>query len=175
MNCSMPGLSVHHQLPEFTQTHVHWVGDAIQPFHPLSFPSPPALDKNRQKTWQWKLHLCRWEGVQYITGEEWKTSTNNSRKNEVAGLKWKWHRVVDMAGGERKVRCCKEQYCIGTWNVRSMNQSKLDMVKQEIARANINILGISELKWTGMGEFNSDNRYIYYCGRESIRINAAAT
>ena len=67
-----------------------------------------------------------------------------------------------------KVRCCKEQYCIGTWNVRSMNQGKLEVVKQ-MARVNVNILGISELKWTGMGEFNSDDPYIYYCGQESFR------
>ena len=70
-----------------------------------------------------------------------------------------------------KVRCCKEQYCIGTWNVRSMNQGKLEVVKQETARVNVNILGISELKWTGMGEFNSDDHYIYYCGQESLRRN----
>ena len=63
-----------------------------------------------------------------------------------------------------KIRCCKEQYCLGTWNVRSMNQGILEMVKQEVARVNINILGISECKWTGMGEFNSDDYYIYYCG-----------
>ena len=63
----------------------------------------------------------------------------------------------------------KEQYCIGTWNVRSMNQGKLEVVKQEMARVNVNILGISELKWTGMGEFNSDDHYIYYCGQESLR------
>ena len=61
-----------------------------------------------------------------------------------------------------KVRCCKDQYCIGTWNVRSMNQGKLEVVKQEVARVNINILGISEIKWTGMGEFNLDDHYIYY-------------
>ena len=63
----------------------------------------------------------------------------------------------------------KEQYCIGTWNVRSMNQGKLEVVKQEMARVNVNILGISELKWTGLGEFNSDDHYIYYCGQESLR------
>ena len=65
----------------------------------------------------------------------------------------------------------KEQYCIGTWNVRSMNQGKLEMVKQEMARVNTDILGISELKWTGMGEFISDDHYIYYCGQESLRRN----
>ena len=70
-----------------------------------------------------------------------------------------------------KVQCCKEQYRIGTWNVRSVNQGKLEVVKQEMARVNVNILGISELKWTGMGEFNSDDHYIYYCGQESLRRN----
>ena len=63
----------------------------------------------------------------------------------------------------------EEQYCIGTWNVRSMNQSKSVIVKQEMARVNIDILGVSELKWTGMGEFNSGDHYIYYCGQESLR------
>ena len=73
-----------------------------------------------------------------------------------------------------KVRCCKEQYCIGTWNVRSMNQGKLEVVKQEMARVNINILGISKRKWTGMGECTSDDHYIYYCGQESLRRNGVA-
>ena len=75
---------------------------------------------------------------------------------------------------EVKVQCCKQQYCIGTWNVRSMNQGKLDVGKQEMARVNINILGISELKWTGMDEFNSDDHYIYYRGQESLRRNGVA-
>ena len=77
----------------------------------------------------------------------------------------KQHQVVDVTGDEIKVRCCKEQYCIVIWNVRSMNQGKLKVVKQEMGRVNINILGISELKWTRMGEFNSDGHYIYYCGQ----------
>ena len=81
---------------------------------------------------------------------------------------------VDMTGDRSKDRCYKEQYCIGTWNVRSMKQGKLEVVKQEMARVNINILGISELKWTGMGEFNSDDHYIYYCGQESLRRNGVA-
>ena len=75
---------------------------------------------------------------------------------------------MDVSGGESKVRCYKKQHCIGTWNVRSMNQGKVDVVKQEVARVNINIFGISELKWTGKGELNSDNHYIYYCGQESL-------
>ena len=82
--------------------------------------------------------------------------------------------VVDVSGGESKLRCCKEQHCIGTWNVRSMNQGKLGVVKEEMARVNVNILGISKLKWTGMGEFNSDDHYIYYCGQESLRGNGVA-
>ena len=88
--------------------------------------------------------------------------------------KQKQHPVVDGTGDRSKVQCCKEQYCIGTWNVRSVNQSKLEVVKQEMARVNINILGIRELKWTGMGEFNSDDHYIYYCGQESLRRNGVA-
>ena len=78
---------------------------------------------------------------------------------------------MDVTGDRSKVQCCKEEYCIGTWNVRSMNQGKLEMVKQEMARVNVDILGISKLKWTGMGEFNSDDHYIYYCGQESLRRN----
>ena len=80
---------------------------------------------------------------------------------------------MDVFGGQNKVWCCKEQYFTGTWNVKSMNQGKLDMVKQEKAIVNINILGLSELKWMGMGEFNSDNHYVY-CGQESLRRNGVA-
>ena len=72
---------------------------------------------------------------------------------------------MDGTGDRSKVQCCKEQYCIGHWNVMSMNQGKLEVVKQ-MARVNIDLLGISELKWTRMGEFNSDDHYIYYCGQE---------
>ena len=100
--------------------------------------------------------------LQYATGEEWK---NSSRKNEEAEPKQKQCSVVDVSGGESKVRYCKEQYCIGTWNIRSMNQGELDVVKQDMARVNINILEISELKWMGLGEFNSDDHYIYFCGQ----------
>ena len=73
--------------------------------------------------------------------------------------------VVDVTGDGSKVQCCKEQYCTGTWNVRFMNQGKLEVVKQEMARVNVDILGISKLKWTGMGEFNSDDHYTYSAGR----------
>ena len=81
---------------------------------------------------------------------------------------------MDVIGNGSQVQCPKQQYCIGTWNVRCMNQGILEVVKQEMARVNIDILGISELKWTGMGEFNSDDHYIYYCGQESLRRNGVA-
>ena len=81
---------------------------------------------------------------------------------------------MDVTADRSKVQCCEEQYCIGNWNVMSMNQSKLEVVKQEMARVNVDILGISELKWTGMGEFNSVDHYIYYCGQKSLRRNGVA-
>ena len=81
---------------------------------------------------------------------------------------------MDVTGDRSQVRCCKVQYCIRTWNVKSVNQGKLEVVKQEMARVNVNILGISELKWTGISEFNSDDHYICYCGQESLRRNGAA-
>ena len=230
MNHSMPGLPVHHQLPEFTQTHVHRVGDAIQPSHPLSSPSPPAPNPSQpQGLFQWvnsshegqstgvstsasvlpmntqdwfplgwtdrislqskglsrvfsnttvqkylmnsmkrqnnrilKEEFPRLVGAQYATGDQWR---NHSRKNEGMEAKQKQYPVVDGTGDRSKVWCCKEQYCIVTWNVRSMNQGKLEVVKQEMARVNLNVLGISKLKWIGMGEFNSDDHCIYYCGQ----------
>ena len=81
---------------------------------------------------------------------------------------------MDVTGDGSKVQCCKEQCSIGTWNVRSMNEGKLEVVKQKMARANIDILGISELKWTGMGKLNSDDHFIFYCGQESLRRNGVA-
>ena len=105
-----------------------------------------------------KDELLRSVGAQYAFGEEWR---NNNRKNKEMESKRKQCLVVDVTGDGSKVQSCKEQYFIGTWNVRSMNQGKLEVVKQEMARVNINILGISELKWTGVGEFNSDDHYIY--------------
>ena len=76
---------------------------------------------------------------------------------------------MDVSGDRSKIQCSKEQYCIGTWNVKSMNHSKLDMVKKKMARLNVDILGISKLKWMGMGDLNSGDHYIYYCGEESLR------
>ena len=128
----------------------------------------PMNSMKRQKDRTLKEELLRSVGAQYATGEDWR---NNSRKNEDTELKQKQRLVVDVTGDGSKVQCCKEQYCIGTWNVRSMNPGKLEVVKQEMARVNVNILGISKLTWTGMGEFNSDDHYIYYCGKESLRRN----
>ena len=110
-------------------------------------------------------------GAQYATGNEWR---NNSRKNEGMDPKLKQYPVVDVTSDRSKAQCCKEQYCIGTWNVISMNQGKLEVVKKEMAKVKVDILGISELKLTGMGEFNSDDHYIYYCGQESLRRNGVA-
>ena len=112
----------------------------------------PMNSMKRQKDRTLKDELPRSVGAQYATGDQWR---NHSRKNEKTEPKQKQHPVVDMTGDRSKVQCCKEHYCIGTWNVRSMNQSKLEVVKHEVARVNVDILGISELKWTGMGEFNS--------------------
>ena len=122
----------------------------------------------RQKDRTLKDELARSVGAQYATGDQWR---NNSRKNEGMEPKQKQYPVVDVTGDRNKVQCYKEQYFIGTWNVRSMNQDKLEVVKQELTRVNIDILGISELRWTGMGEFNSDDHYIYYCGQEFLRRN----
>ena len=97
--------------------------------------------------------------------------TPERRKREP---KRKQRTVVGVTGDGSKVRCYKEQYCIGTWDVRSMNQDKLEVVKHKMARMNIDILGISKLKWTGKDEFNSDDHYIYYCGQESLRRNGVA-
>ena len=108
----------------------------------------PMNSMKGQKDRTLKDELPRSVGAQYATGDQWR---NNSRKNEETEPKKQHHLVVDVTGDGSKVQCCKKQYCIGTWNVRSMNQGKLEVVKQEMARVNIDILGISELKCTGMG------------------------
>ena len=101
-------------------------------------------------------------GAQYATGEEQRDS---SRKNEEAESKRKQHPVADVTGDGSKVQCCKEQYCIGTWNIWSMNQGNLKVVKQEMARVNMDILSISELKWTGMDKFNQVPLYLLLWSR----------
>ena len=118
----------------------------------------PMNSMKRQNDRILKEELPRLVGAQYASGYQWR---NNFRKNEVMEPKQKQYPIVDVTGDRSKVRCYKEQYCIGTWNVRSMNQGKLEVVKQEMARVNVDILGISELKWTGTGEFHSDDHYTY--------------
>ena len=95
-------------------------------------------------------------------------------RNRAAGPKWKWSSIVDMSGGENKVWYCKEHLCTGIWNIRSMSQGKLDVVKQKMARLDINFLGISELKLTEKGEINSDDHNMYYGRLESLRWNGVA-
>ena len=131
----------------------------------------PMNSMKMQKDRTLKDELPTSVGAQYATRNQWR---NNSGKNEETEPKQKQHPAVDVTRDGSKVQCCKEQYCIGTWNVMSMNQGKLGVVKQEMAIVNIDILGISELNWTRMGEFNSDNHYISYCGQESLRRNEAA-
>ena len=114
----------------------------------------PMNSKKRQKDRTLKDELPRLVGAQYATEDWWR---NNSRKNEEIEPKQNQHTFVDVTDYGSKVQCCKEQYCMGTWNVRSINQGKLKVVKQEMARVNIDILGTSEPKLTGMGEFNSDD------------------
>ena len=154
---------------EFWQSVVHGEGNG----KPLQHSCLKNLMNSMKK--QKDMTPRRWsprsEGVQYAPGEEWRKSL---RKNEAARPQQKRCTVVDVSGGETKVQCCKEQYCRGTWNIRSVNQGKSDMVKQEMTRANVHILGKGELKWTGMGKFNSGDHYIYYPGQESLGRNAVA-
>ena len=107
----------------------------------------PMNSKKKQKDRTLKDELPRSVGAQYVTGDQWR---NNFRKSEGTEPKKKQQPVVDVTGDGCKVWCCKEQYYIGIWNVRSMNQGKLEMVKQEMATVNVEIVGISKLKWTGI-------------------------
>ena len=140
---------------------------------PLQFSclEKPMNSMKRQKDRTLKDEFPRSVGAQYATRDQWR---NNSRKNEGMEPKQKQHTVVNETGDGSRVQCCKEQCCIGTWNVRSMNQGKLEGVKQEMARMNVDNLGISKLKWTRMGEFNSDDHYVYYYGQESLGRNGVA-
>ena len=122
----------------------------------------PMNSMKRQKDRTLKDELPRSVGAQYAAGDLWK---NNSTKNTETEPKQKQHPVVDVTGDRSKVRCCKEQYCIGTWNVGSMNQGKMEVVKEDMARVNMSILVNRKLKWTGMGEFNSGDHYIYTVGK----------
>ena len=128
-----------------------------------------SLKKQKDRTLE--DELPRLVSAKYATGDQWR---NNSRKNEETEPKQKQHPGMDITVDGSKVRCCKKQYCIGSWKFRSMNQGKLEVVHQEMARVNIGILRINELKWMWMGEFNSDDSYIYYCGKEILRRNGVA-
>ena len=136
----------------------------------LALRTPWTVSKGK-KIWCWMKKLPTSVDTQNAAGGEWR---NYFRKNEEREPKWKEHPVVDVTEVRSKVQCCEEQYCIGTWNVKSMNQGKFGVVKQEMARVNIDILGISKMKWTGMAEFSSDDHYIYYCGQECLRRNGVA-
>ena len=146
---------------EFWQNTVHWIREwqttlAFLPWEPHEqYEKAKRYDTERWTPQVGRCPICYWKRVEKY-----------SRKNEEMEPKWKQCPIVDVTGDGSKVRCCKEQCCIGTGNVRSMNQGKLEVLKQEMARVNINILGISELKWTGMGKFNSDDHYIHHCGQE---------
>ena len=147
---------------EFWQNVVHWKGEWKTT--PVLLPPEPHEQYEKAKRYDTRRCAPRSEGVPCATTEELRAISNSSRKNEEDSPNGKWHSVLDVSGGESKAQCCKEQYCIGTWNIRSVKQGKLDVVKEEMASVNINILGISELKWMRMGEFNSDDHYNYYCG-----------
>ena len=108
----------------------------------------PMNSMKRQNDRILKEELPRLVGAQHASGDQWR---NNSRKNEGMKPKQKQHPVVNGIGDGSRVQCCKEQYCIGTWSVRCMNQGKLEVVKQEMTRVNVDILGISELRWTEIG------------------------
>ena len=120
----------------------------------------PMNIMKRQNDMTLKVETPRSVGAQYAIREQWR---NSPRRNKEADPKQKQCPVVDVYDGVSKIPYCKEQNCIGTWNVRSMNQGKLEVVKQEIARVDINILGIRELKWMGMDDFNLVDHYIHYC------------
>ena len=141
-----------------------------KPFSILALRTPWTVLKGKNDR-TLKDELPRSVGAQYATGDQWR---NNSRNHEGLEPKQIQSPVVDVHGDSIKVQCFKQPWCIGTWNVRSMNQCKLEVVKQEMARVNVDILGISELRWTGMGEFNSDDHYIYYYGQETLRRNGVA-
>ena len=122
----------------------------------------------RQKVMTPEDELPRKESVHYATGKEQRAITNRSRKSKKAGPKRKRCSVMDVFGGRSKVWCSKEEYFVGTLKVRSMNEGKSDMVKQEMARVNSDILGISELIWTGMDKFNQMTIIFTTVGKNSL-------
>ena len=129
----------------------------------------PTNSMKRQKYVTPEHEPPRLEGVWYTTGQVQKAICDSSRRNESAGPKLKWCSVVDVSGSENKEQCYKEQYCIGTWKVRPMNQGILDVFKHDMGRVNINISGIRE-QWMGMGKFNLDGHYIITVGKNPLEV-----
>jgi len=190
MNCSTPGLPVHHHLPEFTQTHVHWVSDAIQPSHPLSSPSPPAFNLSQHQGLlnESALHI-RWP-------KYWSFSFNISPSNEHPGLisfRMDWLGLLAVQGtlesllqyhnSKASILLHSDFFIVQLTHPHMTTGKTIALTRQTFVdkvmslifnMLNIDILGISKLKWTGMGEFNSDDHYIYYCGQESLRRNGVA-
>ena len=139
------------------------------PFSTLALRSPWTVGKGK-KTWYWKMNPPGQHEPSMLleksreTAQEGMKRLSQAKITPSCGCVWWWTKVPN----------CKEQYWIRTWNFRSLNQGKLEVVKQEMARVNIDILAISELKWTGMGKFNPDDHYIYGCGQESLGRNGVA-
>ena len=143
---------------EFWQNVVYWRREWQTTSEVLTWEPHEQYEKGIKMPFTLKDELPRSVGALFATGEEWR---NNFKRNEKVEPKQKQCPVTDVSDGESKAWCYKEQYWIRTWNVMSTNQGKLEVVKQEMARVNTDILGISELKRTGMGEFNSDDHYIH--------------
>ena len=146
-------------------------------FSVLALRHPWTLWKGKKRTL--KDELPRSVGAPYNTGISEEITPERMKrwsqsKNKQTNKQTKKHPVVDVTGDGSKVQCCKEQYCIGMWNIRSINQINLKWSNRRWQEWTSTLLGISELKWTGMGEFNSNDHYIYYCGQESFRRNGVA-
>jgi len=150
-----------------THTHTHTEPHTHRTTHTTTHTTTHIRQRNRTQSPEINPHTCS----QIIS---YKEDMSIWWRKESLFNKQKQHPVVDVTGDRSKVRCCKEQYCIGTWNERSTNQGQLEVVKKEMIRVSISILGISELKWTGTGEFNSDDHYVNYCWQESLRRNGVA-
>ena len=184
MDCSTLGFPVHHQLPELAQTHVHQVGDAIQPSHPLSCPSPPAFNLSQIRVFSNESALrIRWPSIGASASalvlpmniQDWfplgLTGFISLQSKELSRVFSNTTVQKNQFSGSQFSLWSSSH--IHTW-LKVHNQRKFDMVKQDMARVNIDILGIGDLKWMGIGQFNSDDHYIYYCGQESLRRHGIA-
>ena len=136
----------------------------------LALRTPWTLWKSK-KIWHWKMNFPGWYVPNMLLENSKEIAPEGMKRLSQSGSNAQLWMCL---GGEGEVWCCKDQYCTGTWSVKSMNQGKLEVVKGKMARVSMDILGVSELKWTGMGKFNSDDHYINYCGQESLRRNRVA-